>query len=474
MKKYDLIVIGTGSAMNIVQAVLQSEPGARIAVIDKDPPGGICLTKGCIPTKILVYAAEVLRTIEGAGRLGIEAGVRRVDFKGIMARMHRAVDPEIDAIRKALEKADQIDYFPHPAAFAAPYRLKAGAEALTAPRILLCIGSRPKIPPIRNLASVGFHTSDSILTIENRPESLAILGGGYIAAELGHFFSAMGTDVTIIGRNPQFLPGEEPEVSDLALRQMSRWMNIQTGWEVIEVGAGGKGGKRLLARSADSGQTRRFEAGEILVATGRASNADILSPEKGEIEVDENGWIRVDERLETSQKNIWAFGDATGRYMFKHAANFESQIVYANAFLGENLRVDYRAIPHAVFTVPEIASVGMGQSEAVALDGEDDILIGFHRFRDTAKGDAMMLEDEFVKLVVEAGRGKILGAHIIGPQASLLIQEIVTLMYSDSPSILPIADGMHIHPALSEVVERAAGNLMTAGEYRARLERGMM
>jgi dihydrolipoamide dehydrogenase len=284
----------------------------------------------------------------------------------------------------------------------------------------------------------------------------------------------MGAEVTILGRNRQFLPGEEPEVSALALREMSRWMDIHTGWEVIQVDALGKGKKRIVARSVESDQTRHFESEEILVAAGRASNADILSPEKGGIELDENGWIRVDDRLETSQKNIWAFGDATGRYMFKHAANFESQIVYANAFLGENLRADHRAVPHAVFAFPEIASVGMGQREAVAADGEDDILIGFHRFRDTAKGEAMMLGGGFVKLVVEAERGKILGAHIIGPQASVLIQEIVTLMYSGTPTILPIADGMHIHPALSEVVESAAGNLMSAREYRLRLERGML
>jgi dihydrolipoamide dehydrogenase len=473
MKRYDLIAIGTGSAMNIVQAVLQSDPETRIAVIDKDPPGGICLTKGCIPTKILVYPAQVLQSIESARSLGIDVEVRGVDFKKIMSRMHAAVDPEIERIRKGLREANNIDYYPRVASFVGPGRLRVGNTEVTAPTILLCIGSRPRIPPIRNLSSVRTFTSDTILDIEKRPQRLAILGGGYIAAEFGHFFAAMGTRVTIIGRNRRFLPEEEPEVSDLALTELSRRMEIHTGWEVVSVEEGNNRQKRLFARSAH-GDERRFEADEILLAAGRASNADLLAPEKGGIETDENGWIHVDDRLETSHKGVWAFGDATGRHMFKHAANFESRIVYYNAFLGQDLRTTGLVVPHAVFTVPEIASVGMTEAEAVAADGEDGVLIGFHRFRDTAKGDAMGIGGDFVKIVVEAERGKILGAHIAGHEASLLIQEIVTLMYSESPTVLPITDGMHIHPALSEVVERAAGNLMPPAVYHARMERGMM
>ena len=388
--------------------------------------------------------------------------------------MRQAVEPEIAQIRKGLQAHQNIDYFPHAAAFVAPGRLQVGGETITAPKILLCTGSRPLIPPVRNLSAIAYYTSDTILQVDRPPEHLAILGGGYIAAEFGHFFAAMGTKVTIIGRNPQFLPEEEPEVSALARSVLSRRMEIVTGWEVVSVENGAGGKKRLLAESVDGRKTRTFEADELLLAAGRVSNADLLAPEKGGVEVDENGWIRVDDRLETTQKGVWAFGDATGRHMFKHAANFESRIVYYNAFLGQDLRTGALAVPHAVFTVPEIASVGMTEAEAVAADGEDGVLIGFQRFRDTAKGDAMNIGDDFVKLVVEAERGKILGAHIVGHEAALLIQEIVTLMYSASPTVLPITDGMHIHPALSEVVERAAGNLMPPAEYHERLERGLL
>ena len=207
-----------------------------------------------------------------------------------------------------------------------------------------------------------------------------------------------------------------------------------------------------------------------MVAAGRASNTDILQPERGGIQTDAEGWIVVNEYLETSQPNVWAFGDANGRHLFKHAANYEALVVYNNAFLKRRRTVDYHAIPHAVFTDPEIASVGLREQEAVETYGEDKVLIGVQRYQDTAKGEAMGVEDCFVKVVVEKGTMKILGAHIIGPQASILIQEIITLMYTPEQSAAPILRGMHIHPALSEVVERAFHALMTPEQYHHVIE----
>jgi dihydrolipoamide dehydrogenase len=169
--------------------------------------------------------------------------------------------------------------------------------------------------------------------------------------------------------------------------------------------------------------------------------------------------------LETSQKNVWAFGDAKGRYPFKHVANYESLVVYYNAVLKAQVKVDYHAVPHAVFTSPEIASVGLGEKDAIARYGEEDVLIGIQRYQDVAKGEAMAVRNCFVKVLIEQKTRKILGAHVIGPQASILIQEIVDLMYTPEQSAQPIFDGMHIHPALSEVVERAFRSLMPPEQY---------
>jgi dihydrolipoamide dehydrogenase len=276
--------------------------------------------------------------------------------------------------------------------------------------------------------------------------------------------------VTIIGRNPQFLPQEEPEISGLAKRELGKYMNIVTNHEVVEVKKSFRGKKKIIARNRHTRKKGTFSADEILVAAGRSSNSDILKPEKAGIDTDEKGWIITNEYLETSQPNVWALGDANGKYLFKHVANHEAAVVLYNSILRRKVTVDYHAVPHAVFTHPEIASVGMKEKEAIQEYGESKVLIGFQRYEDTAKGEAMGVKDFFVKIIVEKESNKILGAHIIGPHASILIQEVINLMYTKDQTFMPIRDGMHIHPALSEVVERAFGSLIPAKHYHHMIE----
>ncbi len=261
----------------------------------------------------------------------------------------------------------------------------------------------------------------------------------------------MGSKVTIVGRNPRILPTEEPEISELLKREMMNYMDIYTGYEVVEASRRGER-KRIHAVHRKTGDTIEVDADEILVAAGRRSNSDITKPEKTGVETDAKGWIKTNEYLETSKENIWAFGDANGKYLFKHVANHESEIVFYNAFLGRRIPVDYHAVPHAIFTYPEVASVGMKQEEA---QKKHDILVGYYKYENTGKGDAMRVKDYFVKVIVEKDTYRILGAHIIGPHASILIQEIINLMYTYDMSAIPLLRAMHIHPALSEVVQRA-------------------
>ncbi|MGD8230007.1 MAG: dihydrolipoyl dehydrogenase, partial [Desulfobacteraceae bacterium] len=396
MKAYDVIAIGTGSVMNFMENILQMDPEVKVAVIDKDDPGGICLTRGCIPTKILVYPAEVVRMLESARNVGIEADIKHIDFPGIMSRMASKVKNEVDEIRGALSESPNIDYYHDVAKFTGPYQLKVGGGTIRSDQIFLCTGSRPLIPEIDGLAEVSYYTSDTILNLREVPARIAILGGGYIAAEYGHFFSAVGSEVIILGRNPQFLPQEEPEVSQLARQEMARHMRILTGHEVIGVASTASGKKEILVKDREAGKERKISSDEVLVAVGRASNSDILHPERSGIETDEKGWIKVDEYLETSARNIWALGDATGNHLFKHVANYESKVVFYNAFLKEKMKVNYHAVPHAVFTHPEIAAVGLRERDAIEQYGEDDLLVGFRRYHDTAKGDAMGVKDYFV------------------------------------------------------------------------------
>ncbi len=470
MKEYELIIIGSGSAMNIVDPMIQENPNIRIAVIDKDEPGGICLTRGCIPSKILLYPAELVRMIEEARDLGIDTNVRKVDFEKIMERMRSLIYKDIDDIREGLSSSKNIDYYHDTAEFISPYTMKVSGTTIASKMIFLCIGSKILIPPIKGLDKINYHTSDTVLKLKQLPESIAIVGGGYIAAEYGHFFSSMGSKVTIIGRNPQFLPDEEPEVSTLARNELSRHMSILTNQEVREVRENPKGMKELVAVDRKTAKNMVVTAKEVMIATGRGPITDVLHPEKAGIKLTPDGWIAVNEFLETSQPNIWALGDADGKYPFKHVANYESAIVYYNAVLKKRIKVDYHAVPHAVFTYPEVASVGLSEKEALEKYGRDKVLIGFHKYEDTAKGEAMNVKDYFVKVIVEADTERILGAHIIGPQASVLIHEIIPLMNTGNGSSQPIRDMMHIHPALSEVVERAFQSLMPVEHYHHQLE----
>ncbi len=472
MKDYDLIVIGTGSAMNIVEPMINADPDIKIAVIDKDEPGGICLTRGCIPSKLLFYPAELIREIGTASKFGIDVEIKNTGFKAVMDRMRTHISKDIDMIREGLSSNENVDYYPEVAEFVAPYTLKVENETIRSKMIFLCTGSKTILPPVKGLDEIQYLTSDTVLDMTELPGNIAIIGGGYIAAEYGHFFSAMGSNVTIIGRNPQFIPEEEPEVSALAKKVMSEYLNFNliTDHEVIEVQMTNDGKKKVVAKDRSNGEEIEVVAEEILVATGRGSNSDILHPEKGDIETDSKGWIVTNEYLETSQPNIWAFGDANGKYLFKHVANYESTIVYYNAILKKNVKVDYHAVPHAVFSYPEIASVGLREREAIGKYGEENVLIGFQRYEDTAKGQAMDVKDYFVKVIVEADTYKILGAHIIGPHASVLIHQIIPLMYTPLQSAEPIMDGMDIHPSLNEVVTRAFYSLMPVAHYHHSLE----
>jgi len=469
MKEYDLIVIGTGSGMEVAAAAIQANPELKVAVIDKDEPGGICLTRGCIPSKLLIYPADVVRTVQKSAEFGIHTEIKKIDFPTIMQKMRSTINRDINMIRTGLQNSKNIDYYPKQAEFTAPYTLKVDDETIKSKMIFLCTGSKPYIPPIEGLQETGCLTSDTLLQISKLPTSVAIIGGGYIAAEFGHFLSAMGSEVTIIGRNPQFIKGEEPEISALAKRELQKHLKILTNYEVRKVEASPHG-KKIVAVNRDNKQEIIIIAEEILVAVGRIPNTDILHPEIADIKTDSRGYIVVDDYMQTTQPNIYALGDANGKYPFKHVANYEARIVFYNAVLKMKNKADYNAVPHAIFTEPEIASIALKEKEAIEKYGKDNILIGFYKYEDTAKGEAMVAKDYFVKVITQKETKKILGAHIIGPQASVLIQEIINLMYTEDQRFQPLTEAMHIHPALPEVVARAFSSLRTPGQYHHFLE----
>jgi mycothione reductase len=457
MERFDVLVIGSGSGMLIASTAVGS--GLKTAVVENGPMGGTCLNRGCVPSKMLIHPADVVSTIKDAQRLGVNATVNSIDFQNIMSRMRNLVNGDSSAQAQAVQATSGLTWFKETGKFTSDYTMQVGEHAVTAGRIFIVSGARPGIPPVKGIEKVGYLTSDTVLELETPPKSILIIGGGYIGVEYGHFFSGIGVKTTVIQRPLRLLPEEEPEISDLLKTELEQRMTIYAGFEVVSAKQEGTV-KTVVARNREDNSFKEFTAEALMVAAGRVPNSDLLKPEKTGVKLDERGYIKVNEYLETSKRNIWAFGDAIGKEMFKHVANYEASIAWHNAVHEHKVAIDYSAAPHAVFTHPQVASVGLKEAEAKQQGYK--ILVGKAFYKDTAMGGAMGEPEGFVKVVVERESGKLLGGHIIGAEASVLIQEIVNAMVTESKSYAPIMHAMHIHPALSEVVQNAFGNLRPA------------
>jgi len=453
VERFDITVIGSGSGMLIASAAV--EQGFRVALVEHGKMGGTCINVGCVPSKMLIYPADVITNVQKSGNLGINTTLNSVDFNNIMARMRKLINEDSGHQAMAVEATPEMTWFKETAEFVSDYTMKVGAHTISAEKIFIVSGVHTAIPLVKGIDNIDYLTSDTVLELKTPPKSIIIIGGGYIGVEYGHFFASLGTKTTILQRPDRLVPEEEAEISELLMKEMSQRMEIHTGFEVIEAKQEGQT-KTLVARNRKDNVLYEFSAEAIMIATGRISNADILKPEKTGVKLDDHKFIKVNEYLETSKKNIWAFGDAIGMQMFKHVANFEAGIAWHNALHENKAKIDFSAAPHAIFAHPQVASVGLKEQEAKQ---NHKILVGQALYRDTAMGAAMGFPEGFVKVIVEQETGRILGAHIIGPEASILIQEIVNAMASEAGTFAPIALGMHIHPALSEVVQNAFGNL---------------
>lgn len=452
MKEYDVIVVGSGSGMSIAEAAINK--GMSVALVEMSKLGGTCLNTGCIPSKMVIYPADIVNQIKHAEELGIKASIEEIDFKGIMKRTREFVAHDRNPMEESINRIENLDFYPVKGEFIDDYTMKVGEETIKAENIFLVSGSRPNIPPVTGIDEVSYFTSDNVWELEERPESMIIVGGGFIACEMAHFFSSMGLETIILSRSPRLLKNSEPEISEILTTNLRQRMRVETGIEVTEVREV-NGEIKVLAEKGN--ETHEFSTHILFLATGRKSNADLLKVENTGVEVDERGFIKVDESYQTSKPRIWAFGDAIGKAMFKHVANKEAEIVWHGFSHDHSHPLDYDLVPYAVFSWPQVASVGLTEEEA-RLRGLD-YYVGEYNYRDTAKGAAMAEDDGYVKVILEKEGYKILGAHIVGPYAPILIQEVINVMNAGEGTVYPIVDAMHIHPALPEVVQRAFYNL---------------
>ena len=455
VQSFDLIIVGTGSG-NSIPAAFEDW---NVALVEKDVFGGTCLNRGCIPSKMFIYAADQAAGFAEAAKLGVHGTLDRVDWPAMVAR----VFGRIDSIAAGGEdyrsnRCPNITVFRGEGRFVGHKVIEVNGERITAPQILLAAGARPHLPEnVAGLEQVAFHTSDTMMRIEALPERLIILGGGYIGAELGHVFGSFGTKVDFVLRSSHMLRECDDDVSHRATQLYGERFGIHPNSRDLSVSTGA-GGRGVVLRGTGPHGAFTLEADCLLVATGRVPNADRLNVAASGIATDESGHrVLSDEHLRTNVAGVWALGDLTNEWQLKHLANAEGRVVFHNIAQHDQpdqwRRIDRTLVPYAVFGHPQIAGVGL--TERAAHAAGLPYLVTSKDYGGTAYGWAMEDSTSFCKLVAHRETRQLLGAHIIGPEASILIQPLLQGMRFGQTVDEMAHDVWYIHPALTEVVENA-------------------
>lgn len=449
---YDLIIVGTGSGNSLPGPATED---LSIAIVEEGRFGGTCLNMGCIPTKMFVYAADTALAAREAGRLGVRAHVDAVDWPGIVERVFAG---RIDPISEGGEeyrrgpKTPNIDVYDRHAVFVGERTLRTGQGErecfITGDAIILAAGSRTRVPEAIANSGVRYRTNADIMRLPRQPRSLVIVGGGYIAMEFAHIFDALGTRVTVVARSP-LLRHLDEDLSGPFNELAAQRFDVRMGRTVAGVSDAEGGTVRV---ELDDGSA--VTADELLVATGRIPNGDALEAAASGVALREDGRVQVDEYGRTTAPGVWALGDVSSPVMLKHVANAELRAVAHNLAHPEDLRpMPHELIPSAIFTHPQIATVGLTEREA--REAGRDVTVKVQRYGDVAYGWAMEDTTGVVKLVADRATGRLLGAHLMGPQASTLIQQLITVM-AFGLDVREVARQQYwIHPALPEVVENA-------------------
>ncbi|WP_319445421.1 MULTISPECIES: mycothione reductase [unclassified Mycobacterium] len=459
MEHFDLTIIGTGSGNSIPDPGVDARYGTmRVAICEQGTFGGTCLNVGCIPTKMFVYAAEIAQNIRESSRYGIDSTLDKVRWSDIVARVFGRIDPIAAGGEQYKRSLPNVRVYGSHTRFGPTqpdgrYTLRTDAgDEFTSDKVVIAAGSRIRIPPAIAECGVEYYTSDDIMRIPELPEHLVIVGGGFVAAEFAHVFSALGVRITIVVRGYGLLTHCDESIcypfTDIAT---DKW-DLHTHENVV--GVHKDGDKCVL--ELDDGKT--IEADMLLVATGRIPNGDLLDAKLAGVDVDDEGLVLVDEYQRTSARGVFALGDVSSAYQLKHVANHEMKVVRHNLLVdwddtGSMRASDHRFVPSAVFTHPQLAMVGMTEDEA--RDGGFDVVTKVQKYGDTAYGWAMEDEHGIVKLIGDRATGKILGAHIMGHQASSIIQPIIQAMSFGQTAKEVAEDQYWIHPALPEVIENA-------------------
>jgi dihydrolipoamide dehydrogenase len=448
-KKYDLTIIGGGPG-GYVAAIRAARLGMKTAVVEEGAMGGTCLNRGCIPTKALLHSAEMFHMAGRGSEFGIDSTVRGFDY-GRMVQRKSGIVQRLRAGVESLVRKSGGTIIPGRASIVDSRTISVeGKESATfgTEKIIIATGSRPFKPPLPGIEGRRVLDSDEVLELKECPESVVIIGGGVIGVEFATLYNLLGKKVTVIEAMATLIPALDPEISGLLRTSLeSRGIGIFTGAKVSSITSGAS----AVCSFSMGGKELRAEGDLAIMAVGRRPNIEGLGLEALGVAL-EKGFIKVDSRMETSVKGVYAIGDVTGRSSLAHVASAQGLIASGNAS-GLDLRMDYAAIPSCVYGSPEIATVGISEDEAKKAGFE----VGTGRFPVSANGKSMILgeKDGIAKFVTDRGTGEILGCQIMGARATEMIAEVCVAMRLES-TIEELAGTIHPHPTVSEMLMEAA------------------
>ena len=452
----DLVVVGAGSA-GLVCAYIAAMVRAKVTLVERHRMGGDCLNTGCVPSKALIRSARLLHQARHADRYGLEPAALGVDFARVMDRVHgvvAAIAPH-DSVERYT--ALGVDCVEGEATITSPWTVRVGERTITTRNVIVAAGARPFVPPIPGIEDTGYLTSDTLWGLRELPPRLVVLGGGPIGSELAQCFARLGSKVTQVEMLPRILAREDPEISDMVMRRfVEEGIDVKTGHRAKEFVVRG-GEQRLVCEHG--GEETEISFDRVLVAVGRAANVAGYGLEALGVEISDRRTVAVNEYLQTSVPNVFACGDVAGPYQFTHVSAHQAWYATVNALFGtfRRFRVDYSVIPWATFTDPEVARVGLNETEAKerGIDHEVTVYDVGDLDRAIADGEAHGL----VKVLTAPGKDRILGATIAGEHAGDLITEFVAAMRHGF-GLNRILSTIHIFPTLAEA------NKYVAGEWR--------
>jgi len=454
---FDAIVIGAGEAGAVV-ASRAVEAGHRVAMIYREPYGSTCVNTGCVPSKFLIHRANVAHTVRVSARFHVNGhGEPAVDLAAIVADKDALIHEHRDEALGNARRARDLTLIEGEARFIGPREVAVGERRLTADRIFVATGMRPEVPDIPGIDTVEALTNETVMDLTELPEHVVVLGGGYIGCELGQAYRRFGSRVTIIHGPELTCADEEPDVSRLLVRGLGAdGIDLLLDHRAVRVEPV-SAGVRVTARADADGRERSIEGSHLLVATGRRPNTDILNLEAAGVAVRPDGAIAVDDRLRTNVPGIWAVGDVNGEQPFTRVCQEEAKVAYADAFEGADVRIDRLSLGHGIFTDPEIGSVGL--TEAAARSAGYDLAVGLVTFDRIEKAELIGSELGLIKYVVERGSLRLLGCHVIGPQAADLVWT-ATVVLRRRGTLDELATAVGIFPTLAEGMEGTARGLL--------------